>query len=325
MERFHSVADVIGRTENGLALFDRLCASCHRLRGHGNAVGPDISIYRTKPTSDFLVAVLDPSAAIEPRFVGQTVEYRDGRTLAGIIRDETATSVGLIQPGGRFDVILRADIRRFTPMMSSLMPEGLEQGLEPQDLADLWAWIRRTPAPFGNTGVAEGLTNQGRFTMLGASRISDPQATEAILPYPSWLSPLPMYFCRQSDGRSTVRWRARPVSGVASGGFRRFRFAAGMGFLSQSAGGFSLVVNGQATVGIEVTLHDAEWTAKDGRLRVRYTLEQQNEEDTCGELEVECEPSLLDSSDGWVQFEMTGHAASSQRWFGLYAVPGTVE
>ncbi|MSU34399.1 MAG: c-type cytochrome [Pedosphaera sp.] len=325
LERFRGVADISGRSEKGGGEYDRLCASCHRLRGHGIEVGPDISIYRTKLVSDFLVAILDPSAAIEPRFLGQTAEHRDGRILAGIIRDETATTVTLVQPGGQTDVLMRADIRRFTPMLASLMPEGLEQSLEPQDLADLWAWIQRTPALFGTTGVAEGLTNQGRFTTQGASRISQLQATETLLPYPSWLSSLPMYYCRQSDGRSQVRWRARPISGSAPDGFRRFRFAVGMGFLSQPTGGFALVLNGRSPLKIDVVLEDVEWTAKDGRLRVRYTPEQQNEEDTCGVLEVECEPAMLDSADSWGHFEITGSAAASQRWFGLYAVPGRVE
>ncbi len=325
LERYRGVTDLMGRSEKGGVLYDRLCATCHRLRGHGIAVGPDISIYRGKPASDFLLAVLDPSAAIEPRFMGQTVEHRDGRLLAGLIRDETATGVTLVQPGGQTDQLLRADILRFTPMIASLMPEGLEQGLEIQDLADLWAWIRRTPAPFGNTSVAEGLTNQGRFTTQGASRISQLQATETLLPYPSWLSGLPMYYCRQSDGRSQVRWRARPISGGAPDGFRRFRFAVGMGFLSQPTGGFSLVLNGRSPLKIDVALEDVEWASTDGRLRVRYTPEQQNEEDTCGVLEIECEPSMLDSVDSWGHFEVTGSAAGSQRWFGLYAVPGTVE
>lgn len=113
--------------------------------------------------------------------------------------------------------------------------------------------------------------------------------------------------------------------GGAPDGFRRFRFAVGMGFLSQPTGGFSLVLNGRSPLRIDVTLEDVEWASADGRLRVRYTPEQQNEEDTCGVLEIECEPSMLDSVDSWGHFEVTGQAAASQRWFGVYAVPGTVE
>jgi putative membrane-bound dehydrogenase-like protein len=136
-------AEHTGRASAGRGVFERVCASCHRMDGIGHDVGPDVAPYRGKPAADLLISILAPNAVIEPRFVGYEIRTRDGRLRAGIVRDETASSLTLVQPGGTRDVILRADIERVSAIPVSLMPEGLEQAISPQEMADLWAWFRK--------------------------------------------------------------------------------------------------------------------------------------------------------------------------------------
>lgn len=50
--------------------------------------------------------------------------WRDGRMRVGIVRDETATAVTLIQPIGQIEVLLRADIWRFTRGDGASFPAG---------------------------------------------------------------------------------------------------------------------------------------------------------------------------------------------------------
>ena len=50
-------------------------------------------------------------------------------------------SVTMRQAYGREDVIPRASIAKMQSQGNSLMPEGLEAGLRPQDLADLLEYI----------------------------------------------------------------------------------------------------------------------------------------------------------------------------------------
>src|SRR4029079_11133454 len=77
-----------GDTARGAVVFDRICSSCHALSGRGHAVGPDLAPLRDKSVDDFLLAILDPNAAIEPRFINYNVETKDGRSLSGVIRSE---------------------------------------------------------------------------------------------------------------------------------------------------------------------------------------------------------------------------------------------
>ena len=59
----------------------------------------------------------------------------DGRTVTGLISAETANSITLLQSGGVAEEILRGDIESLRSSNLSVMPEGLEQTLSPQDLA----------------------------------------------------------------------------------------------------------------------------------------------------------------------------------------------
>ena len=141
--------DDIGNATRGATHFDQRCASCHALGGRGHAVGPDLGPFRAKPTADFLTAILDPNAAVEPRFTAWMVELKGGRVMMGVIGDESTSAFTLAQPGGTTERVAKAEITRFTPVPTSLMPVGLEDGMSPQDFADLIAWIRSAPPAAG--------------------------------------------------------------------------------------------------------------------------------------------------------------------------------
>ena len=62
-------------------------------------------------------------------------------TLTGVFTNETAGSVTLRRPQGQEDVMLRSQIEEVTSSGESLMPEGVEKKVTPQDLADLLAHL----------------------------------------------------------------------------------------------------------------------------------------------------------------------------------------
>jgi putative membrane-bound dehydrogenase-like protein len=128
----------------GETLFANNCASCHSFRGLGHAVGPNLAEFAGKPAGDFVVAILDPNAVIEPKFAAYEVETRDGRSLFGVVRNETATSLSIAQANGLEEKVLRSEIKELRASALSLMPEGLEQAIAPQDMADLIAWLKQT-------------------------------------------------------------------------------------------------------------------------------------------------------------------------------------
>src|SRR6185295_5747115 len=83
--------------------------------------------------------------------------------FAALIKAETATSLTLSQPGGIVATLLRKDVRTVQTSKMSLMPEGLEETITPQEMADLLAWLRAAPKniagnkPEAITPAADGL------------------------------------------------------------------------------------------------------------------------------------------------------------------------
>jgi len=139
---YGAVATLKGDAPRGHELFKQQCFICHRLKGEGHEVGPDLAMVNDKPIDWMLTALFDPSVVIEDRFRAHTLKLKSGGELSGLISAETANNVVLRLPAGVEFPVLRSDIASQRPASKSLMPEGLETVLKPRDVADLIAWIR---------------------------------------------------------------------------------------------------------------------------------------------------------------------------------------
>ena len=146
-EKFQPALALAGRERYGREVFAKNCMSCHALGEMGYAVGPDLAALRAKEPDYWLKNILDPNAVVEPRFVAYSIETRDDRSLSGVIKTETASSLTLVSGNGVTETIPRSDIKSVRASNLSLMPEGLDQAMNLQDMADLLAFvIPRTPA-----------------------------------------------------------------------------------------------------------------------------------------------------------------------------------
>ncbi len=320
LERYRSARSQAPNMANGGAQFQRLCASCHALRGRGVAVGPDLAPFRGKSFEDFLVAILDPSTAIEPRFVTYSVETRDGRFLTGVIREESATAVTLAMAGGAGESVLKSQVKHLVASPLSMMPEGLEQGMSIQDFADLVGWIQGAPGIFGGANAVEIESARARFMASAPSGLTRPVSSNEVLRYPGWLGRLPLFYCRQNAGQSQLVWKSaipQPTDGLL-----RFRWPAAMGLISEPKGHFVLRLGGEVLLEFDVVLEDAEWSGNQGS-RLRYSALEANAEDSCGILELDVDWDARRWRPGsTASFEIMGSNSGSQRWFGIYHLPG---
>jgi len=114
---------------------------CHRFRGEGNDMGPDITDVRIKTPEMLLSDILDPNHSIEPRWEAHTLQVEGGRTLVGIIVNETNDALVVRGVTGT-ETLARASIQSSTALGVSLMPEGLEGTLNELRMADLVAYLR---------------------------------------------------------------------------------------------------------------------------------------------------------------------------------------
>lgn len=154
LANYQPVLKLAGDPRRGQAIFEKNCAACHRIAGIGVNVAPDISDSRTKKLDQLLTDIIQPNRAIDNNYLAYTVRLVDGMVATGILATETATSITLRQQGGKDAVIARSEIDELRSMGVSLMPEGLERQIPPQEMADLLAFIKNWRYLDGRTPVS---------------------------------------------------------------------------------------------------------------------------------------------------------------------------
>ncbi len=142
MERYKASLTLASDTTRGKIVFQKNCASCHRVAGVGINVGPDVSDAGTKSWEQLLQDILNPNGAIDTNYTNYIVTKKDGETLTGLIAAETASGVILRRAENQTETILRADIAEIRSSGVSLMPEGLEKGISPPEMADLLDFLK---------------------------------------------------------------------------------------------------------------------------------------------------------------------------------------
>jgi putative membrane-bound dehydrogenase-like protein len=130
-----------GTASKGAEVFKRVCANCHRLKGIGVAVGPELADVRQKAKETLLTEILDPNRTVEPRYASYIAALADGRTVVGLLSSESSTSITLKLPNGVEETLQRSEIEQFRSSGRSLMPEGVEKDVTPAQMADLLEFL----------------------------------------------------------------------------------------------------------------------------------------------------------------------------------------
>jgi putative heme-binding domain-containing protein len=128
---------------------DMQCLKCHTIRGTGGQVGPDLSMIGKKASKENLFeSILLPSKAIADQYLTWQVETTKGLSLAGLLVEETPTSLTLRDGNGKDTKIDKKEIESRTKGPKSLMPEDLVKTMTEDQLVDMVAYLfdLKTPA-----------------------------------------------------------------------------------------------------------------------------------------------------------------------------------
>ncbi|MFM7168863.1 MAG: PVC-type heme-binding CxxCH protein [Planctomycetaceae bacterium] len=129
-------------SQQGRAVFQRECSSCHKLGTLGTDVGPSLLTVRHRTPAELLTHILDPNREVGPDFLQFVAVTHSGQTSTGILTAETSSALTLRRSGNQQDTINRSDIAELQSAGISLMPEGFELKLNRQELASLIHFIR---------------------------------------------------------------------------------------------------------------------------------------------------------------------------------------
>ena len=143
LREFQSALTLPADPRRGAELFAKNCQTCHQHQGKGLRVGPDLSGVAGRPPSTLLKDILDPNGDVSPDFINFLAVTKRGQVLSGLLVEETGASLKLRRAEGAEETVLRSELEVFRSSGRSLMPEGLEQALGAQGLADVIAFLRQ--------------------------------------------------------------------------------------------------------------------------------------------------------------------------------------
>ncbi len=162
--------------ERGRAMFfgERLkCSSCHRLRGEGAILGPDLSSLVHHDAASVLRDIKDPSAMINPDYVAYNVQLRDGDDITGFVRAQTAESLRVIASDGKEQLVRRDNVSDLRPSAVSLMPSGLLEGLKDLEVRDLLTFLLHEP-PTRSAAEVSAVLGPGGNNAAKSNQVSRP-------------------------------------------------------------------------------------------------------------------------------------------------------
>jgi putative membrane-bound dehydrogenase-like protein len=135
------LASRTGDATRGLEVFKKTCAKCHRHGGEGADIGPDLTGFAVHPKAKILTEIIDPNRSVEGNFRQYTVVTTAGKVLNGLLAGETRTAIVLVDGEAKKHTILREDIEQFLASSKSIMPEGFEKQLSPDDFVNLLEFL----------------------------------------------------------------------------------------------------------------------------------------------------------------------------------------
>ena len=140
--KFHTLAEKSGDATRGKALFATTCQQCHSVGGQGGQVGPVLNGAGAMGVESLLRNLLTPNAAMEPGYRIFRVELKDGDVLDGIRVSEDKDAIVLRRPNMDDTRIAQKEVRKASFTRSSMMPEALLDALKPEDVSDLFAYLK---------------------------------------------------------------------------------------------------------------------------------------------------------------------------------------
>ncbi|MAS79303.1 MAG: hypothetical protein CMI25_02680 [Opitutae bacterium] len=124
------------------------CFACHQVKGRGVVVGPDLAGIGKRREPHYLIeSILNPDAYIVEGYQQTSLKTKDGRTLFGMILEETAISLNLVLLTGEQITVPVEDLKNRSDAKHSGMPSSFVYSLSPQDVADLTAWTLTLAGP----------------------------------------------------------------------------------------------------------------------------------------------------------------------------------
>ncbi len=128
------------KRQDGQAVYQKLCATCHVMNGSGVQLGPDLTGSWRNGVDYFLENIIDPNAVVGESYQLNVVTTKDGTVVSGMPEGETATALS-IRTVTESVSIPKGDIQSRQILEQSMMPAGLLEALTEKEIIDLLKFL----------------------------------------------------------------------------------------------------------------------------------------------------------------------------------------
>jgi len=138
-----NVAVTAGDPARGKSVFEGKgqCLNCHRVRGAGSRVGPDLTdIGMLRRTADLQQSLVDPDAEVLAGNRYYRVVTKDGQTVTGRLLNEDTFSVQMLDTSEKLRSFKIADLREHAFAAKSPMPSYKDK-LTAAEMSDLIGYL----------------------------------------------------------------------------------------------------------------------------------------------------------------------------------------
>ena len=124
-----------------ISTWSRDGSSCHRVRGSGSRIGPDLSeVGGQRRAIELEKSILDPGATVLPSHRSVRVVTRDGVTINGRLLNHDLFTVQLLDSTEQLRSFQKSDLREYAFVDGSPMP-SYRGKLSAEELADLVSYL----------------------------------------------------------------------------------------------------------------------------------------------------------------------------------------
>ena len=122
------------------------CYACHRIKGDGGIVGPDLTAAGNRYSLEDLIATLvDPSKEVSDQYQATNFRLMNGKVVTGRVvnlnKENYMVQTDMINPAQMARIKVE-EIDEMAPSSVSMMPEGLLDNLTAEEIRDLIAYMK---------------------------------------------------------------------------------------------------------------------------------------------------------------------------------------
>ncbi len=130
-----------GNADEGKKIFleraEAACVRCHKIKGEGGEVGPDLSnLGSRQPREYILESIVFPNRKIAAGFESVLLTLKSGNAVAGVLKNESEDTIEINSPEDGLLKVKKADVTARDKGLSG-MPEGMGVVLSKKDLRNL--------------------------------------------------------------------------------------------------------------------------------------------------------------------------------------------